>query len=79
MLLSTGMCLMISYEPFWNTLKEKGMSTYTLINRYGISSATLSRMRSGGGISTMKIDDFCRILRCQVSDIIKFIPDESPD
>jgi DNA-binding Xre family transcriptional regulator len=66
---------MISYEPFWNTLKQKGISTYTLINKYHISSATIARMKSGGGISTMKIDDFCRILECEVSDIIKYVPD----
>ena len=28
---------MISYAPFWKTLKEKGESTYTLINKHGIS------------------------------------------
>ena len=66
---------MISYEPFWNTLKQKGISTYTLINKYHISSATIARMKSGGGISTMKIDDFCRILHCETEDIIKYIPD----
>lgn len=66
---------MISYEPFWNTLKQKGISTYTLINKYHISSATIDRMKNGGGISTMKIDDFCRILQCETDDIIKYIPD----
>lgn len=63
---------MICYEPFWNTLKKKGISTYALINRYGISSATIDRMKKGMGISTMKIDDFCRILDCSVSDIIEY-------
>ena len=66
---------MISYEPFWNTLKKKGISTYTLINKHHISSATIARMKSGGGISTMKIDDFCRILKCKTEDIIEYIPD----
>lgn len=66
---------MISYEPFWNTLKKKGVSTYTLITKYHISSATIARMKSGGGISTMKIDDFCRILDCKAEDIIRYIPD----
>ncbi|MBQ8684489.1 MAG: helix-turn-helix transcriptional regulator [Clostridia bacterium] len=63
---------MISYEPFWRTLKEKEISTYTLINKYNISSATINRMKQGGGISTMKIDDFCRILHCRVEDIILY-------
>ncbi|MBQ3088858.1 MAG: helix-turn-helix transcriptional regulator [Clostridia bacterium] len=64
---------MISYEPFWATLKAKNITTYALINKYNISSATIDRMKKGGGISTMKIDDFCRILNCDVSDIIKYV------
>lgn len=66
---------MISYAPFWNTLKKRGISTYALINRHGISSATISRMKKGGGISTLKIDDFCRILNCRVEEIIEYIED----
>jgi len=30
-------------------------------------------MKKNGGISTMKIDDFCRILNCEVQDIIKYV------
>lgn len=67
---------MIRYDPFWETLKKKNVTTYTLINKYNISSATIDRMKKGGGISTMKIDDLCRILDCTVSDIIIYIEDE---
>lgn len=67
---------MITYTPFWKTLKEKGESTYTLIEKYGISSATIDRLRNGKGISTAKINDLCKILNCTVSDIIKYEPDE---
>lgn len=66
---------MISYSPFWNTLKEKKISTYALITKHNISSATIDRMKKGNGISTMKIDDLCRILKCSVSDIIEYIED----
>lgn len=66
---------MISYEPFWKTLKEKKITTYMLIHQHNISSATIDRIRKGQGISTMKIDDFCRILQCNVSDIIDYRPD----
>ncbi len=69
--------LLISYAPFWKTLKDKKMTTYTLINKFNISSATIDRMKKGNGISTMKIDDFCRILQCGVSDIIEYIDDET--
>lgn len=71
---------MISYQPFWETLKKKDITTYTLINKYHISSATIDRMKKGHGISTMKIDDFCKILKCEVSDIIKYTEDnETPN
>lgn len=66
---------MISYAPLWRTMKERGESTYTLINRHGISSATVSRMRNGGGISTAKIDDLCKILHCRVEDVIEYVED----
>ncbi len=70
---------LISYSPFWKTLKERGISTYALITKHDISSATIDRMKKGGGISTMKIDDFCRILNCRVEDIIEYLPDNEND
>lgn len=69
--------LLISYKPFWQTLKKKNITTYTLINKHNISSATIDRMKKGNGISTMKIDDFCRILQCEVSDIIEYVDEKT--
>ena len=68
---------MISYEPFWKTLKKKNITTYALITKFNISSATIDRMKKGNGISTMKIDEFCRILNCNVSDIIEYIDEKT--
>lgn len=67
---------MISYEPFWATLKEKKISTYTLINKYNISGATIDRIKKGNGITTAKIDDLCTILDCNIEEIIKYIPSD---
>ena len=67
---------MISYAPFWNTLKARKMTTYTLITQHNISSATIDRIKKGKGITTTKLEDFCRILDCGVADIIEYIPDE---
>lgn len=65
---------MIVYEPFWETLQKKNMSTYTLINTHHISSSTISRLRNNKGISTTTLNDLCRILDCDVEEIIKYIP-----
>ena len=64
---------MISYKPFWETLKKKNVSTYALIYKHGISSATIDRIKKGGGISTAKINDLCSILDCDVADIIEYV------
>ena len=64
---------MISYAPFWRTLKARGESTYTLINKYNISSATIDRMKKGGGITTAKLNDLCAILHCRIEDVIEYV------
>lgn len=66
---------MISYSPFWKTLKARGETTYTLINKYNISPSFIDRLRHNKGISTAKIDDLCKILDCKVEDILEYIKD----
>ena len=66
---------MISYEPFYKTLKAKGISTYKLINNYGISRSLLDRLKHNKPISTVTLNDLCTILNCKVEDILLFISD----
>ena len=68
---------MIVYTPFWETLQKSGESTYTLTHKYNISSATLDRIRHNRGISTLKINDLCKILHCRVEDILLYVEDEN--
>ena len=66
---------MISYEPFYRTLKDKQISTYKLINQYEISRSLLDRLKHNKPLSTVTLDDLCKILSCQVEDILVFLPD----
>lgn len=66
---------MISYEPFYKTLKEKGFSTYKLINNYGISRSLLDRLKHNKPISTVTLNDLCTVLDCKVQDILVYIKD----
>lgn len=63
---------MISYDNFWKTMKEKGISKYSLIYHYGISSNTLRRMAHGESITTSTINDLCMILHCEPQDILSY-------
>lgn len=65
---------MISFDPFCEALKKKGISTYLLIKKYNISSAAIYRMKKGSGIITMKIDDFCKILNCRIAEVMQYRP-----
>ena len=67
---------MISYEPLYKTLKEKEISTYKLINTYGISRSLLDRLKHNKPISTVTLNDLCTFLNCRVEDILEYIPDE---
>lgn len=60
---------MISYEPLWVTLKEKGISQYQLINKHHISAGQLSRLRANANVSTHTLDMLCEILDCRLEDI----------
>lgn len=64
---------MVSYEPFWNTLKEKNITQYSLVKNYKFSSAQLDRIRKNMYISTRTIEHLCAILNCQPGDIIEVV------
>ena len=66
---------MISYTPFWETLKKRGISQYQLIKKYKVSAGQLSRMRANQNISTHTIGVLCEILDCRVEDVIVVIKD----
>jgi len=66
---------MISYEPFWKTLKNKHVSQYALREKHNISSNTITRMRHNKYLSLRTVEDFCKILNCEIEDIVKYIPD----
>ena len=67
---------MISYKPFYNTLKIKNISTYKLINVYGVSRSLLDRLKHNKPISTVTINDLCGFLDCKVEDILVYIKED---
>ena len=68
---------MISYEPFYRTLQQKSISTYKLINQFGISRSLLDRLKHNKPISTVTLNDLCRILHCDVEQILRYIPSDT--
>ena len=68
---------MLVYDPFWQTLKLSGESTYTLIKNHHISSSTIDKLRKNKPLNTTTINDLCRILKCRVDEILCYIPSDA--
>ena len=68
---------MISYEPLWETMKQRGVSTYTLIKTHHFSKGTLDSLKQGRNISTATLNELCNILSCDVQEVLKHIPDKN--
>ncbi len=67
---------MISYRKLWAKMKEKGVTQYALIKTYHVSPAQITRLKQNESVSTHTIEMFCRILQCDVADVMEYIPDD---
>ena len=68
---------MISYRPFWKTLEKSSETTYTLINKHHISSAIIDKLRNNKPMNTTTLNDLCRILNCNIEDVVQYIPSDT--
>ena len=68
---------MISYARLWETMKLRGATTYTLQAKGGISSSTIGRLKAGESVTTNTLEALCKILDCDITDIIQYTPDET--
>ena len=66
---------MITYTPLWETMRDKGISQYKLIKDFNFSAGQLSRLRKNAYVSTHTIETLCKILDCDVSDIMCYEKD----
>ena len=55
---------MIVFDPLWDTLREKGITQYTLEKKYRISHGTMDSLRKNRSITLNTLNDLCEILEC---------------
>ena len=63
---------MITFDPFWNTLKEKNITVYELLEKRHFSHGTYDSIKKNRNVTLNTIDQLCEILDCRIEDIIKF-------
>ena len=66
---------MISYEPLFRTMREKGITSYRL-GKLGFPLSNYYAMKRGENISTHTLNQLCRILQCRVEDVLEYLNEE---
>lgn len=66
---------MISYEPLFRTMKNKGITSYRL-GKMGFPLSNYYAMKRGENISTHTLDQLCRLLCCKVEDVMEYVEEE---
>lgn len=56
-------------------MAEKGITTYTLINKHGINPRTIHNLKHNKSITMFTLEKLCIILDCQANGIVRFLPD----
>ncbi len=64
---------MITFQPFFETLKKKNITQYQLIHEHHVSRGTLDSLRKNKSVTLNTILDLCLILDCNIEDIVKII------
>ena len=66
----------ISYQPLWNTLKERGMRKEDLRLAAGLTTNMIANMGKGEHISMKTLLRICEALNCEITDVIELVSDE---
>ena len=69
----------MSYNKLWKLLIDKKMKKSDLRKNAKISSSTLAKLTNDENVTTYVLVKICNELKCDVSDIMEFVPDESGD
>lgn len=62
---------MVDYSPLWETMKQKNISQYRLLQE-GIDNKTLDSLKKGRNITLLTLEKLCVILQCTPNDVVRF-------
>lgn len=68
---------MISFEPLWRTLKEKGLKKGGLQKSAQLSSATFAKMAKNESVTLDVIDRVCRELKVSINQVVTIADDSA--
>lgn len=69
----------MSYNKLWKLLIDKQMKKSDLRKNAGISSSSLAKLTKDENVTTEVLVKICNELKCDVGDIMEFVPDVKKD
>lgn len=66
---------MIDYSPLWQTMKEKEITQYYLLQN-GVDNKTLDSLKKNKNITLLTLEKLCTLLDCTPNDVVRFIQQE---
>ncbi len=66
----------ISYNKLWKILIDKRMKKIELMKATCIGTTTLSKIGKNKFVSMEVLVKICKVLDCNIGDIVDYIPDE---
>jgi len=67
-----GADFIISYRPLWETMKQKDISQYYLLQN-GIDNRVLDSLKHNRNITALTLEKVCTAVGCTPNDVIEFI------
>ena len=66
----------VSYKKLWKILIDRDMKKKDLAKLAGVSTYTITKMSKGENVTIDTLGKICKVLNCNIQDILEFIPEE---
>lgn len=62
---------MISFEPLWTTLTQRGLKKTDLAKLTGLSRVTIAKMGRGESVTLDVVDRICQALKVPIYEVVE--------
>lgn len=63
----------VSYKKLFHLMIEKNITNAQLQKQAGFSANIITRLKRNGYISLESVESICRVMDCNVDDILEFV------
>lgn len=67
----------LCYDNLWHLLIDRHMTKSELRRATGMSSGTFAKLSKGEPVTTSTLAKICDVLKCNIGDIVDYVPDAS--